>query len=91
MSSYPKWLYSAGKEPALVADEAAHGALGSGWVESPAGLKIIVVPEVPKQYLDQPPKAEAAAKIDEDLAGTVELSGVAEEPAPRPAKSKKVK
>ena len=33
---YPKWLYSADKEPALVKDEAAHEALGQGWVESPA-------------------------------------------------------
>lgn len=36
MSGYPKWLYSATHEPALVQDEAGHKALGSGWFESPA-------------------------------------------------------
>jgi hypothetical protein len=34
--SYPKWLYHADKNPELVKDEAAHSALGEGWVESPA-------------------------------------------------------
>lgn len=39
MSSYPKWLYHHSKEPELVADEAAHKALGPGWAESPAEAK----------------------------------------------------
>jgi hypothetical protein len=34
--SYPKWLYHAEKEAVIVPDEAAHKALGAGWVESPA-------------------------------------------------------
>ena len=49
MSSYPKWLYHPTKEAVVVQDEAAHKALGAGWVESPADVK----PEVHK-------KAEAA-------------------------------
>lgn len=44
MANYPKWLYAHGQEPKLVADEAAHQALGAGWVESPADAK----PEAPK-------------------------------------------
>lgn len=36
MSSYPKWLYHPGKAPVVVEDEAAHKALGAGWVETPA-------------------------------------------------------
>jgi hypothetical protein len=38
MSSYPKWLYHPTREPTVVADEAAHKALGPGWVESPADI-----------------------------------------------------
>ena len=40
MSSYPKWLYHSEKEPRVVADVAAHQALGAGWVESPALLEL---------------------------------------------------
>ncbi len=36
MSSYPKCLYHATKEPVIVPDEAAHKALGAEWKESPA-------------------------------------------------------
>lgn len=39
MAAYPKWLYHPTKAPALVQDEAAHKALGAGWVESPADVK----------------------------------------------------
>ena len=39
MASYPKWLYHHSKPATLVADEAAHKALGAGWVESPADVK----------------------------------------------------
>lgn len=38
MASYPKWLYHPTRPAALVADEAAHKALGGGWAESPANL-----------------------------------------------------
>ena len=38
MSSYPKWLYHATKEPALVDNVEAHEALGAGWYESPADV-----------------------------------------------------
>lgn len=43
MASYPKWLYHHSKPAALVADEAAHKALGAGWVEHPDEAK----PETP--------------------------------------------
>jgi hypothetical protein len=36
VSSYPKWLYHPTREAVVVLDEAAHKALGPGWVESPA-------------------------------------------------------
>lgn len=39
MPSYPKWLYHHSKPATVVADEAAHKALGTGWVESPALLR----------------------------------------------------
>lgn len=44
MSSYPKWLYHPTKAPTVVADEAAHRALGAGWAESPVEAKQAVVP-----------------------------------------------
>lgn len=46
MSQYPKWLYHASQEPRIVADEAAHKALGPGWAESPADAK--AAPAAPK-------------------------------------------
>lgn len=39
MSSYPKWLYHRTQAPELVADEAAHKALGPQWAETPADFK----------------------------------------------------
>lgn len=40
MTSYPKWLYHPTLPAALVADEVAHKALGAGWFESPADVKL---------------------------------------------------
>ena len=41
MSTYPKWLYHAAREAVVVADEAAHKALGPGWFESPADVRAV--------------------------------------------------
>lgn len=52
MKAYPKWLYHPSKPATVVDDEAAHKALGAGWVESPADVR----PEQPAP--PTPPKAE---------------------------------
>lgn len=46
MSNYPKWLYHPTKEAVVVADEAAHRALGPGWYESPAQFPKVTAPAV---------------------------------------------
>lgn len=38
-AQYPKWLYHASLPATVVSDEAAHKALGAGWVESPVDVK----------------------------------------------------
>lgn len=52
MSSYPKWLYHPTKEARIVADEAAHQALGPEWVESPA---LLPPPEEPEEKPEPKP------------------------------------
>jgi hypothetical protein len=54
MSSYPKWLYHYSKPATVVPDEAAHKALGAGWVESPADTKPEAPPE-PKPATEPKP------------------------------------
>jgi hypothetical protein len=48
--SYPKWLYHPTQDALIVPDEAAHKALGDGWVESP-----VAKPE-PEPEKKHPPK-----------------------------------
>lgn len=64
MSSYPKALYHSTKEPVLVADEAAHKALGAGWFESPAEAKLPTKKEVEEIAKKD---AETIAVLSEDL------------------------
>lgn len=51
--SYPKWLYHPTLPARIVPDEAAHKALGAGWVESPADC---VAPEAAPVVDDREPK-----------------------------------
>lgn len=46
LMSYPKWLYHSTQEARIAPDEAAHKALGAGWVESPADVKAEVADPV---------------------------------------------
>lgn len=62
MSSYPKWLYHPTQAACVVSDEAAHKALGAGWVESPADVKRPVAPAQPLEALadvDHPAQRQA--------------------------------
>lgn len=66
MSSYPKWLYHSTKAPALVADEAAHKALGTEWAETPAAFKAEA--KTLGSLLEEPKKeAETTAELAEEL------------------------
>lgn len=60
MPSYPKWLYHAVKPATVVADEAAHTALGAAWVESPADAAKAWADEMAKAKEESP--APAAPK-----------------------------
>jgi hypothetical protein len=62
--SYPKWLYHPTKEAVIVTDEAAHKALGAGWVESPADVKP-AVDVMAAQASTERPKAHAAHPDEE--------------------------
>ena len=53
MASYPKWLYHPKQAPVVVSDEAAHKALGAGWVESPADFP--AEPEVKPEAAPEKP------------------------------------
>jgi hypothetical protein len=58
MSSYPKWLYHHARPAQVVPDEAAHKALGVGWVESPADAKA----PIETLSVDLPPAAPVKPK-----------------------------
>lgn len=53
----PKWLYHKDKGAVLLNSEAEEKALGSGWVDSPAGFKKAEkVGEKPSQEPEKAPK-----------------------------------
>lgn len=61
--SYPKWLYSASGAQ-IAPDAAAHAALGSGWVESPADVVAESAETAPRIKID---KRWSAARIAAEI------------------------
>ncbi len=46
MQNYPQFVYKDNEYPKIVETEQEKIDLGSGWVESPEGLQILIVPSV---------------------------------------------
>ncbi len=59
---YPKWLFHATKKAVMVADEAAHKALGAEWVESPADVHKAVETKAPEAKAPEAKKPEYTKK-----------------------------
>lgn len=61
MASYPKWLYHPSKPAVVVDGEAAHRALGAGWVESPADFRTEAAPQ-PAPHVEPAPEPKKPHK-----------------------------
>lgn len=90
MKSYPKWLYHSSKPATVVADEAAHKALGPGWEESPSAFKSKSVSKA-----EEKPETAAKPVLEQKLAelesAKASAAAEAENPEPAPAEKPKAK